>query len=496
MTKKHLKHLLLLPLFAGIFYACLDEISSWRTERLSPEVEAAKAWYESMYGEEYYLSWQVGDDNEFFLTPDWGKTFFNSDSAYLVTETCFKGDEVPIMVSNETAEMYEKTGDKRYLVSDMRLVVRTNKETGDKDGFIMVVYPDLVYLEKNLNNPLRKFSYLHRDKDFSGYVYYFDLEGQFVNAWWYAGSDIHALFSSSILEAEPQLRSITCYWHCPVYQYSFGLEVGGEELWTNPQYSFGNCYITFCVPMGGNSNSGSNSGSNPGEYNPSGNTPGNSIDAPNASKMLSANMSKDHWDALERRIKDMLRDDNCAGKGLYNGLNTALGGAKVNYVPQGGLNGRFDAGTNTMYVGTDIGTNNTNRNISGTLFHEMVHAFQRHGNQPFPSNTEYNANATNREVEAWLAVYYYSQINRDTESHWDNKFNNPNDELGKRIKDLAEHIGHMGNLKTNEEAAKRAINNVALQLQAEGLASINRPINNPDNIAATFSNMGTIFGGC
>jgi hypothetical protein len=246
MSKKQLKHLFLLFLSAGILYACLDEISSLRTDRLSPEVAAAKAWFELTTGGKY-LSFQAGE-RESLLEPDWRKAFSNADSAFRVTEVGLKGENRFLRVTYEASERFRETGDKRYLASDMRLVVRTCKETGERFGFIMVVYPDLNYLEKNLNNPLRNFTYLKRDPDFSGTVYFYDLGSEFINGWLSRNGVYMSFFPSSMLE--PQLRSNDeiCYEWCEMWQPIILVTIDGETTWMDFGKPFaGHCFI-MCYP--------------------------------------------------------------------------------------------------------------------------------------------------------------------------------------------------------------------------------------------------------
>jgi hypothetical protein len=214
--------------------------------------------------------------------------------------------------------------------------------------------------------------------------------------------------------------------------------------------------------------------------------------APQANRTFRADISIAQWAALEARIKDMLKNNNCMGRQLYNGLNASMSSnQKINFIPQSGRGGAYSYGSNTMWVG-----DNTTGNASGNLFHESFHAFQRLGNQPFPSNTVYNANTANREVEAWLAHYYYTQNNASTESHWVDIFDNPNNPLGSALRNLSNYISISGQLTGNANLARDAIENVRLQLAHQGYLSINHVINNPQNIGATFSNMSRLFDIC
>jgi hypothetical protein len=292
--RKLLTLLFLLSLSAGIFYACLDEIGSFgdsgrnnnrnRDGNLPSGVAAAKAWFDNEVTEGY-IPWHVGGENTRLsekgnlLIPNWRRALSNEDSVYRVTEILLQSAKTIIQTTPEVSRKFMQTGDRRYLASDVRLVVRTHKETGEKDGFVMVVYPDLTYLEKNLNAPLRNFTYLKRDKDFSGIVYYHDLNGEFVNGWRYRDGNIHVLHPRSFVISNSQLRSAICDGFCPhcvfeceIWQRFTDIFIGGEFSHTIPGETYTNydrCFWVRCTPPsppGGGGGGGG--GGNWGGYDP------------------------------------------------------------------------------------------------------------------------------------------------------------------------------------------------------------------------------------
>jgi hypothetical protein len=158
----------------------MDEGGLFREkDSLPPEVAKAKAWYGS-HAESLQLK-ALSSEKIMLLEPDWKKTFSNWDDSCSVVEIDLISEDGAHFVSSECSERFEETKDRKYLASNTRLVVRTDKRTGKMDGFIMVAYPDLSYVEKNSDLALKNISYLKRDKDFSGYIYYYDMSGAFVN---------------------------------------------------------------------------------------------------------------------------------------------------------------------------------------------------------------------------------------------------------------------------------------------------------------------------
>ena len=189
MRKRNLWQLLSLFLLTGIIYACTkdnDEDSSSK-ETLPPEVAEAKAWFESQTQvKDGLLPWKpVAGGKETVLTPDWRWVFSSEDSNYKMVEVHVEEAEPLNCVTAECSEKYRQTGDKRYLASMIRLVIRTHKDTKVKDGFIMLAFPDLSYLEAHKDNPLNGVSYLKRPSDFSGMVIFYDMNSEFVNGWIY-----------------------------------------------------------------------------------------------------------------------------------------------------------------------------------------------------------------------------------------------------------------------------------------------------------------------
>ena len=266
MGKTMLRKLLLLFSLAGIVFACVDDYELFSfEERLPPKVLEAKDWFESQ-AVGGNLPWESANDGESNLfKPDWKKAFWNEDSEYRVTEVHLVGDEKMVFVSAESAEKFRETGDQRYMATDTRLVIRTNKETNEKDAFMMVIYPDLSYLEKNLDNPLKDMTYLKRDKDFSGVIYYHDMDGDYVNGWKYIDGTAYAMYPAEPEDnsEDVELRAYVCYNICETIFHYTDWYVNGDYVRTTYNGSSTSCFQS-CYDDGGGSYGGGTGGGGTG----------------------------------------------------------------------------------------------------------------------------------------------------------------------------------------------------------------------------------------
>lgn len=115
--------------------------------------------------------------------------------------------------------------------------------------------------------------------------------------------------------------------------------------------------------------------------------------APLAKRLFKGPSSLD-WGAIEKMIKDIMAD--CMGGNLYNAL--VNGGRQINFqfTPSGpgATAGSFSLSEWRVTSDKD----------SGSLFHEMFHAYQAWQ----LSKTAYDNSSANRELEAYLAEYMFS----------------------------------------------------------------------------------------
>lgn len=138
------------------------------------------------------------------MEPRWGKhfTYRRKNARYRTVESVMYGNRYYAFVQPEVYEKYLATKDYRYKRSMTRLVVQTDRESGERYAFTMTLMPDLDYIEKTDFKPFHN-TYLHMDKAFSGVVLFHDLDGCFANGWRYReGRITHSISEVSLSQSE------------------------------------------------------------------------------------------------------------------------------------------------------------------------------------------------------------------------------------------------------------------------------------------------------
>ena len=272
MNKKRVNHLFLLLLLAVVFATCLSEIREMEEEQapLPPEIVATKAWYEAKIdGSSLY--WRVGERGG-MLEADWRNAFAGNDAYFRIIEVPLGGDQLFYRISPEVFERSESTGDKRYLTSIMRLLIRICEETNEKDAHVMSVSPDLVYLSKNLDNPLQNFTYLNHGEEFSGLVLFYDLTGTLVDGYQVTDGEFFRVRPPN----QPQLRG-SCV--VIVHVIDFYITNGVITLFNSTQYISLEIYCHSDGSgggFGGGNNGGMTGNDGPGMGGPGGGSGGSS----------------------------------------------------------------------------------------------------------------------------------------------------------------------------------------------------------------------------
>ena len=304
MRKKLLKQLFLLPLLAVILYGCLPEDDIFerrpgnnKQRELSPEALVARAWFENEVGKGF-LSWYTSDGQQMMLMPHWSHAVSNENEKFRVTEVRMRirGVQTMVRITAENSQRFQQTGNRRYLATDTRFVLRTDIETGETVGFVMKVNPDVEQVGRNRRqHPLRGFTYLERDRNFTGFVNFYELDGRFANGWRQRGREFTPVFPRAMLENNSQLRSsLSCGWggvtcddcifSCWVWTITIPIIYNGEvirneiiEIVCKDSCVWISCPNSSANPPGnsggGSSGGGSGSsrppgGSNGGYYNP------------------------------------------------------------------------------------------------------------------------------------------------------------------------------------------------------------------------------------
>lgn len=201
------------------------------------------------------------------IRADWNKAKKSNNGEFSVIETEIQGMGRFGFATMESMESWKSTRNNGYRFSLTKLVVIKVKKTGELQSFIMSIVGERQHLvQKNFN--LSKNSYLKRDNDFTGYVLFHELTGEFSNGWIYCDGQItHSIAEADNLDLAVQLKSVSMYalyqWveYCSTYT-TIGT-VGGELV---SYYSETHCstsleYVGTYSTSGYTATSGSSGGS-------------------------------------------------------------------------------------------------------------------------------------------------------------------------------------------------------------------------------------------
>jgi hypothetical protein len=221
LMKKRIIFALKLTLFTlFIVFACTEEHDAMFEENESRLVEDAKRLYDSFADNSLVTMRSSKKDNAMAVKPFWKQFRTEKDNNFEVVEVALLSEKGFTYTTPEALEKYKEKGDKGYLRSNTSFVYKVDRKTKEKEMFIMTIVPDLSCLKSTRFNPFKKMSYLKRDRDFSGYVFYHNLYGEFVNGWRYIDGKITATIREK--EKTPgfdmvETRATTCYDVSMVY---------------------------------------------------------------------------------------------------------------------------------------------------------------------------------------------------------------------------------------------------------------------------------------
>jgi hypothetical protein len=160
------------------------------------------------------------------VTPNWQQAFRRQDKAYKVVEAAFIWEQRVSYASHDCYEAFAETGDRRYLYSKSRLVIRTDRNSGDRTGFVMTLMPGRKYWETKDFEPFKNVTYIDK-KDFCGRIAFHSLEGEFVEGNVYTEGEISGSFTFSSESFENSGFRFKCYEK----RYT-----GDRECFTEPAY--------------------------------------------------------------------------------------------------------------------------------------------------------------------------------------------------------------------------------------------------------------------
>jgi hypothetical protein len=111
--------------------------------------------------------------------------------------------EVPLLTmgrfgfsTKECRDVFDVSGDDRYLQSLTRLVILKENEDANLKGCLMTIIPDLEYRTSKSFDAFKS-TYKNLQQDFSGYIFYHNLDGTFSNGWKVQNGEIIKTVSQS-----------------------------------------------------------------------------------------------------------------------------------------------------------------------------------------------------------------------------------------------------------------------------------------------------------
>lgn len=371
-----------------------SEIEESLHDSPSLTVSVAKSWYNQHRPTVLTLKSANLTKDRGEARPDWGNAFSSKNDKFEVVEVSLISNLGFANVSKDAYDLWKSSNNVRYVESLPRLVIVKDKKTKKLDCFIMTISGDKEYLEKTDFN-LSKNTYLNRDKNFSGQIFFHTLSGKFANGWKYKeGKITHSLKTSDDPghSLDVQRTAVTCtttyyyvidFWVTEYYTVGSGIETftGYGQTYATAELLYA---VTECTYTESEDLTGGGYYEGPAELFPK-------------VRALQNNNSLDSTQLtyLETAINQL------TGLCMYESLYNTLVGSNVKINFEVGLttlnsNGQRPAAE--YYPSTNtIRFLDTSSISDGTIQEELVHAFQ----DSYYSNMDSNGWANN-EFEAKL----------------------------------------------------------------------------------------------
>jgi len=210
MKNKFLKVFILFALLAVLIFACSKEYDNLFNKE-TIDIEEAQAWFENNKPTEFGLKSINFKGVKLNFMPDWKYAFSKNNKDFKTVEMPIKAQGRFGFATKESKEAYEQTKDDRYMNSQTRMVVLTEKKSNNTIGFLMTIIPDKEYRDKTTFGPYYS-SYRNWQKGFSGYIFYHTLEGDFANGWKFSDGKVTKKVEQKAGKGfNSNLESPTCY---------------------------------------------------------------------------------------------------------------------------------------------------------------------------------------------------------------------------------------------------------------------------------------------
>ena len=227
--KNPLKILIYSIIAAIAIYACRDEILDNDSNNIPLKIEEAKTWYESNHNDAVLLKSAEAETLPVTFYANWAEACQRKGKHCETVEVALMSTGKLSILAPETYQEYKATKNEKLKRSFTRLVVRSDKKSKKKNGFLMTIIPSLEYFKATNFHPFHS-TYLDVDKDFSGLIIYHNLDGIFSNGWKYRnGEKTHSV--TQVSGSDLNLKS--GYYDCHIESYYEVYETCTEwHTWT------------------------------------------------------------------------------------------------------------------------------------------------------------------------------------------------------------------------------------------------------------------------
>lgn len=184
----------------GMLLACADHMlqgdgnsGNNRQDNKNEELTMpiAKLWFENNYTP--VITTRTISGEEWLCKPRWDEAEEYNRMQYEVVETPIYTHGAYLILDNDTESHWQSDKKQSYIRNNAHLVVLLNKKTKETKSFIMVFIGTYEYLKNT--RTIGKNNYLYRQPDFSGSVFFYEVNGSFINGWKYSEGKITASLS-------------------------------------------------------------------------------------------------------------------------------------------------------------------------------------------------------------------------------------------------------------------------------------------------------------
>lgn len=154
----------------------------------------------------------LSSEDEILTKPKWAEAKESLQGNFEVVETPLMVRGSVIFLDSETKAKFDPKKGSKKIRNIARMVVIKNLKTGEVCNFIMIFVGSYDYLLHT--RTLGKNTYLHREPDFDGNVYFYKPGQGLVNGWKYKAGKIVATLSPGTKEGFQITTTRTMYQDC------------------------------------------------------------------------------------------------------------------------------------------------------------------------------------------------------------------------------------------------------------------------------------------